>query len=82
MPDGFNHAISLHVMHVTLRGKNLKTKATKDLPEAKNPKMGNKPFKRGEYTDIVLDIIGSDKSEALHGIDGVEVDGEPSYIRG
>ncbi|KAG2467045.1 EIF3H factor, partial [Polypterus senegalus] len=61
---------------VILRWKKLKAKATKDLAGAENPTTGNKPFKRGEYTDIVLDIIGGDKSEALHGIDGVEVDGE------
>ncbi|KAG2464039.1 CENPI protein, partial [Polypterus senegalus] len=63
---------------VILRWKNLKAKTTKDLAEAKNPTTGNKPFKWGEYTDIVLDIIGGDISEALYGIDGVEVDGEPT----
>ncbi|CAL8319216.1 unnamed protein product [Arctogadus glacialis] len=61
---------------VTLRWKNLRAKATKDLSEAKNPCTGNKPYKRGEYTDMVLDIVGGEKSEALHGIEGVERNGE------
>ncbi|CAL8332449.1 unnamed protein product [Arctogadus glacialis] len=61
---------------VTLRWKNLRAKATKDLSEAKNPRTGNKPYKRGEYTDMVLDIVGGEKSEALHGIEGVEGNGE------
>ncbi|CAL8254986.1 unnamed protein product [Arctogadus glacialis] len=61
---------------VTLRWKNLRAKATKDLSEAKNPCTGNKPYKRGEYTDMVLDIVGGEKSEALHGIEGVEGNGE------
>ena len=53
---------------VRLRWKNLKQKATKDHFEAKNPPTGNKPAKRGEFTDIVLDIIGGEASQALHGI--------------
>lgn len=59
------------------RWKNLKARATKDHAEAKNSQTGNKPYKRGEYTDIVLDIIGGEMSEALHGIQGVAEDGEP-----
>ena len=59
------------------RLKNLKARATKDHAEAKNSQTGNNPYKRGEYTDIVLDIIGGEKSEALHGIQDVAEDGEP-----
>lgn len=62
---------------IKLRWKNLKARATKDHAEAKNPQTGNKPFKRGDYTDVVLDIIGGEKSQALHGIQGVVGDGEP-----
>ena len=58
-----------------MRWKNLKARATKDHAEAKNTKTGNKPFKRGDNTDVVLDIIGGEKS--LHGIQGVVGDGEP-----
>ncbi|CAB1427297.1 unnamed protein product [Pleuronectes platessa] len=54
--------------------KNLKARATKDHAEAKNSQTGNNPYKRGEYTDIVLDIIGGEKSEALHGIQDVAED--------
>ncbi|CAB1458377.1 unnamed protein product [Pleuronectes platessa] len=56
------------------RWKNLKARATKDHAEAKNSQTGNNPYKRGEYTDIVLDIIGGEKSEALHGIQDVAED--------
>lgn len=63
---------------VKFRWKNLKAKATKDHSEAKNTQTGNKPFKRGEYTDLVLDIIGGEHSQALHGIQGVAGDGEPT----
>ncbi len=59
-----------------LRWKNLRAKATKDLTESKNPQTRIKPYKRGDFTDIVLDIIGGEKSEALHGIEGIEADGE------
>ena len=62
---------------IRFRWKNLKARATKDHAEAKNPQTGNKPFKRGDYTDVVLDIIGGEKSQALHGIQGVVGDGEP-----
>ena len=58
-----------------LRWKNLRAKATKDLTEAKKPQTGNKPYKREEFTDMVLDLIGGEKSEALHGIEGIEADG-------
>ncbi|KAJ7996461.1 hypothetical protein DPEC_G00237310 [Dallia pectoralis] len=44
---------------IKLRWKNLKARATKDHAEAKNPQTGNKPFKRGDYTDVVLNIIGA-----------------------
>ena len=62
---------------IRFRWKNLKARATKDHAEAKYPQTGNKPFKRGDYTDVVLDIIGGEKSQALHGIQGVVGDGEP-----
>ena len=65
---------------VKLRWKNLRARATKDLAEAKNTQMGNKPFKKGEYTDVVLDIIGGENSKALHGIQGVVGDGEPMTV--
>jgi hypothetical protein len=29
-----------------------------------------------KFTEMVLDIIGGEKSEALHGIEGIEGDGE------
>uniref|UniRef100_A0A673J8X3 Myb-like domain-containing protein n=1 Tax=Sinocyclocheilus rhinocerous TaxID=307959 RepID=A0A673J8X3_9TELE len=64
------------IKQVMLRWKNLRAKTTKDLTEAKNPQTGNKPYKRGDFTDMVLDIIGGEKSEALHGIEGIEADGE------
>uniref|UniRef100_A0A673KV62 Myb-like domain-containing protein n=1 Tax=Sinocyclocheilus rhinocerous TaxID=307959 RepID=A0A673KV62_9TELE len=64
------------IKQVMLRWKNLRAKTTKDLTEAKNPQTGNKPYKRGDFTDMVLDIIGEEKSEALHGIEGIEADGE------
>ncbi|GAA6088484.1 uncharacterized protein LOC107710894 [Tachysurus ichikawai] len=35
-------------------------RTTKDLAEAKNTQTGNNPFKKGEYTDVVLDIIGEE----------------------
>jgi len=60
-----------------LRWKNLKARAPKDQAEAKNPQTGNKPFKRGDYTDVVLDIIGGEKLQALHDIHGVVGDDEP-----
>ena len=56
------------IKQVMLLWKNLKAKATKDLTEAKKPQTGNMPYKRGEFTDMVLDIIGGEKSEALHGL--------------
>lgn len=65
---------------VKFRWKNLRAKATKDLAEAKNTQTGNKPFKKGEYTDVVLDIIGGENSKALHGIEGVVGDGEPTVV--
>lgn len=61
---------------VKFRWKNLRARATKDLAEAKNTKTGNKPFKKGDYTDVVLDIVGGENSKALHGIQGVVGDGE------
>ncbi|KAI2644830.1 Myb-related transcription factor, partner of profilin [Labeo rohita] len=64
------------IKQVMLRWKNLRAKATKDLTEAKNPQTGNKPYKRGDFTDKVLDIIGGEKLEALHGIEGIEANGE------
>lgn len=66
---------------VKFRWKNLRARATKDLAEAKNTQTGNKPFKKGEYTDVVLDIIGGEKnSKALHGIQGVVGDSEPMIV--
>ncbi|XP_071369838.1 uncharacterized protein [Centroberyx affinis] len=56
------------VEQVKLRWKNLKQKATKDQAEAKTPQTGNKPFKAGEFSDTVLDILGGESSHALHGI--------------
>lgn len=65
---------------VKFRWKNLRARATKDLAEAKNTQTGNKPFKKGEYTDVVLDIIGGENSKALHGIQCVVGDGEPTIV--
>lgn len=48
--------------------------------EAKNTQRGNKPFKKGEYTDMVLDNIGGENSIALHGTEGVVGDGEPLIV--
>ena len=67
-------------MYMKFRWKNLRARATKDLAEAKNTQTGNKPFKKGEYTDVVLDIIGGENSKALHGIQGVVGDGEPTIV--
>lgn len=52
-------------------------KATKDHNESKNPKTGNKPFKQGECTDVILKIIGGASSQALNGIQSVSQGGEP-----
>lgn len=65
---------------VKFRWKNLKTRATKDHAEAKNTQTGNKPFRRGDFTDVVLDIIGDGNSQALHGIQGVVGDGESMIV--
>ena len=71
------HAFCGTTDQIKLWWKNLKARATKDHAEAKNPQTGNKPFKRGDYTDVVLDIIGGEKSLALHGIQGVVGDSQP-----
>jgi len=65
---------------VKFRWKNLRAIATKDLAEAKNTQTGNKSLKKGEYTDVILDIIGGENSKALHGIQGVVEDGEPTIV--
>ncbi|KAI5611795.1 hypothetical protein C0J50_1436 [Silurus asotus] len=65
---------------VKFRWKNLRARAAKDLAEAKYTQTGNRPFKKGEYTDVVLDIIGSENSKALHRIQGVVGDGEPTIV--
>ncbi|GAA6103007.1 uncharacterized protein LOC107710894 [Tachysurus ichikawai] len=65
---------------VKFRWKNLSARTTKDLAEAKNTQTGNKPFKKGEYTDVILDIIGGENSKALHKIQGVVGDGEPTIV--
>ena len=65
---------------VKVRRKNLRARAAKDLAEAKNTSTGNKPFKKGEYTDVVLDIIGGENSKALHGIQDVVGDGEATVV--
>ncbi|KAJ7991258.1 hypothetical protein DPEC_G00295450 [Dallia pectoralis] len=65
---------------VKCRWKNLRARTTKDLAEAKNTQTGNKRFKKGEYTDVVLDIIGGENSKALHWIQGVVPDGEPTIV--
>ncbi|ROJ25258.1 Spondin-1 [Anabarilius grahami] len=66
---------------VKFRWKNIRARTTKDLAEAKNTQTGNKPFKKGEYTDVVLDIIGGENSKALHRIQGVVGDAEFSVDR-
>ncbi|KAA0721820.1 Myelin-associated glycoprotein [Triplophysa tibetana] len=60
------------------RWKNLKARATNDHAEAKNPQTGNKPFKRGDYTDVVLDIIGDAPRDVSVSISssGVIVEGD------
>ena len=65
---------------VKVRRKNLRARAAKDLAEAKNTSTGNKPFKKGEYTDVVLDNIGGENSKALHGIQDVVGDGEATVV--
>ncbi|GAA6083814.1 uncharacterized protein LOC107710894 [Tachysurus ichikawai] len=65
---------------VKFRWKNLRARTTKDLAEAKNTQTGNKPFKKGEYTDVILDIFGGENSIALHEIQGVVGDGEPTIV--
>ncbi len=64
------------IKQVMLRWKNLRAKATKDLTESKNPQTRINSYKRGDFTDMVLDIIGGEKAEALHGIEVIEADGE------
>ena len=54
----------------------MKQTATKDNSESQQPKTGNKPYKRGKFTDVVLDIIGGERSQALHGIQSVPQGGE------
>ncbi|KAJ8415127.1 hypothetical protein AAFF_G00008250 [Aldrovandia affinis] len=60
-----------------LKWKNLKAKPTKDNAEANKTQTGNK----GDYTDVVLDIIGGKNSHALHRIPGV-VGGDESKVAG
>ena len=62
---------------VKFRWKNLKARATK---EAKNIQTGNKTIRRGNYSDVVLDIIGDENFQALQGIQGVVGDGVPMII--
>ena len=59
-----------------LRWKNLKQTATKDNSKSQQPKTGNKPYKQDKFTDVVLDIIGGERSQALHGIQSVPQGGE------
>ncbi|KAI9543209.1 hypothetical protein NQZ68_011520 [Dissostichus eleginoides] len=68
------------VDQVRLRWKNLKQHATKDHSQAKSPQTGNKAYKRGQYTDVVLDIIGGQQSQSLHGIPNVVLDGESQVV--
>ncbi|GAA6074392.1 uncharacterized protein LOC107710894 [Tachysurus ichikawai] len=65
---------------VKFRWKNLRARTTNHLAEAKNAQTGNKTFKKSEYTDVILDIIGGENSKALHGIQGVVGDGEPTIV--
>lgn len=65
---------------VRFRWKNLKARATKDLTGAKNTQTGNKAFKKGDYTDVVLDMIRGKNSKVLHGIQGVVGEGEPTIV--
>ncbi|KAL3051932.1 hypothetical protein OYC64_002038 [Pagothenia borchgrevinki] len=81
--DNVNATGSGHKMtvdQVRLRWKNLKQQATKDHSQAKNPQTGNKAYKRGQYTDVVLDIIGGQQSQSLHGIPHVVLDGESQVV--
>ena len=41
----------------------------------------HKPYKRGKLTNMALDIIGGEKSEALHGIEGIEAYGEATFTK-
>lgn len=45
---------------VKFRWKNLKARATKDHEEAKNIQTGKRPFRSGDYTDVVLDNTGAE----------------------
>ncbi|XP_033962461.1 uncharacterized protein [Pseudochaenichthys georgianus] len=67
------------VDQVRLRWKNLKQHATKDRSQAKHPLTGDKPY-RGQYTDVVLDIIGGQQSQSVHGIPTVVLDGESQVV--
>lgn len=58
----------LRITEQVLHWKNFNQKGFKDNYESRYPATGNKPHKRGEFTDQVLDIIGGKKSQALHGI--------------
>ena len=43
-------------------------------------KIGNQPFRRGDYTYGVLDIIGGENLQALQGTQGVVGGGEPTIV--
>ena len=38
-----------------------------DNSESQQPKTGNKPYKRGKFTDVVLDIIGGERPRPYMG---------------
>ncbi|GAA6094015.1 uncharacterized protein LOC107710894 [Tachysurus ichikawai] len=59
------------------KGPNFTVAETRALLEGVKCHYCNKPFKKGEYTDVILDIIGGENSKALHGSQGVVEESEP-----
>ena len=46
----------------------VKFRSESELWSNKKHSIGTSPFKKGDYTDVVLDIIGGENSQALHGM--------------
>ena len=51
-------------------GASLTQKAARDHSQSKNPQMGNKHYKWGEYIDVVIDTIGDHNYHSKNGTPG------------
>lgn len=49
-------------------------------PKQPRQQTGKKSFRRGDYTDLVLDLPGGGDSQAVHGIQDVAGDSEPTMV--